>query len=162
MKATATLTNAAQPKSVADDGYAPISCAAYAREEEIKKGMDGAQVTGAASSYARKYALNGLFCIDDTKDADTMDNRQETPQKKETPKAPTPPAAPSPAPKAKPTLTKVFESLTAATDLKNLMTLYSRTKAYTWSEKEQKEIDECFKNVEKKFQPAAVPVPKAA
>lgn len=44
---------------------------AYAREEENKKGMDGAQVTGTASSYARKYALNGLFCIDDTKDADT-------------------------------------------------------------------------------------------
>ena len=44
---------------------------AYAREEEQKKGMDGSQVTGASSSYARKYALNGLFCIDDTKDADT-------------------------------------------------------------------------------------------
>lgn len=43
---------------------------AFAREEESKKGMDGSQVTGAASSYARKYALNGLFCIDDTKDAD--------------------------------------------------------------------------------------------
>lgn len=44
---------------------------AYAREEESKKGMDGSQVTGATSSYARKYALNGLFCIDDSKDADT-------------------------------------------------------------------------------------------
>jgi hypothetical protein len=44
---------------------------ASAREEAEKKGMDGSQVTGAASSYARKYALNGLFCIDDTKDADT-------------------------------------------------------------------------------------------
>ena len=44
--------------------------AAYAREEENKKGMDGSQVTGAASSYARKYALNGLFAIDDTKDSD--------------------------------------------------------------------------------------------
>ena len=42
-----------------------------AREDESKKGMDGAQVTGTSSSYARKYALNGLFCIDDTKDADT-------------------------------------------------------------------------------------------
>ena len=42
----------------------------WAREEETKKGMDGAQITGAASSYARKYALNGLFAIDDTKDAD--------------------------------------------------------------------------------------------
>ena len=41
---------------------------AYAREEESKKGMDGSQVTGASSSYARKYALNGMFCIDDNKD----------------------------------------------------------------------------------------------
>lgn len=49
-----------------------IDCVAYAREEETKKGMDGSQITGAASSYARKYALNGMFCIDDTKDADTM------------------------------------------------------------------------------------------
>ena len=47
---------------------------AYAREAENKKGMDDAQVTGAASSYARKYALNGLFLIDDTRDADTQDN----------------------------------------------------------------------------------------
>ena len=44
--------------------------AAYAREPEIKKGMDASQITGTASSYARKYALNGLFCIDDTKDSD--------------------------------------------------------------------------------------------
>lgn len=49
-----------------------IDSVAYAREEETKKGMDGSQITGAASSYARKYALNGMFCIDDTKDADTM------------------------------------------------------------------------------------------
>lgn len=47
---------------------------AFAREAENKKGMDEAQITGAASSYARKYALNGLFLIDDTKDADTQDN----------------------------------------------------------------------------------------
>lgn len=48
-----------------------VDVSAYAREDENKKGMDGAQITGAASSYARKYALNGLFAIDDTKDADT-------------------------------------------------------------------------------------------
>lgn len=57
---------------------------AYAREEETKKGMDGSQVTGASSSYARKYALNGLFDIDDTKDSDTTN----THGKDETPKAP--------------------------------------------------------------------------
>lgn len=49
---------------------------AYARESEDKKGMDSAQITGASSSYARKYALNGLFLIDDTKDSDSQDNRQ--------------------------------------------------------------------------------------
>lgn len=48
-----------------------ITNTAYAREEETKKGMDGSQITGTASSYARKYCLNGLFLIDDTKDADT-------------------------------------------------------------------------------------------
>lgn len=48
-----------------------IVTVAYAREEESKKGMDSSQVTGAASSYARKYALNGLFCIDDNKDSDS-------------------------------------------------------------------------------------------
>lgn len=47
-----------------------IEVTAFAREEETKKGMDASQVTGAASSYARKYALNGLFCIDDNKDSD--------------------------------------------------------------------------------------------
>jgi hypothetical protein len=58
---------------------------AYAREAETKKGMDVAQITGATSSYARKYALNGLFLIDDNKDADSQDNRGEG--KTETPKA---------------------------------------------------------------------------
>lgn len=48
-----------------------ISVTGRAREESEKKGMDGSQVTGAASSYARKYALNGLFCIDDSKDSDS-------------------------------------------------------------------------------------------
>ena len=48
-----------------------IENSAYAREEEVKKGCDGSQITGASSSYARKYALNGMFLIDDTKDSDT-------------------------------------------------------------------------------------------
>lgn len=54
-----------------------LEVTAYAREAEIKKGMDEAQITGSASSYARKYSLNGLFLIDDTKDADTQDNRPQ-------------------------------------------------------------------------------------
>ena len=62
-----------------------ITITACAREEESKKGMDGSQVTGASSSYARKYALNGLFAIDDTKDSDATNThgKEETPTKKE-------------------------------------------------------------------------------
>lgn len=59
------------------DGKESISTSAYARESLDKKGMDASQVTGATSSYARKYALNGLLAIDDTKDADTMDNSKK-------------------------------------------------------------------------------------
>lgn len=54
-----------------------IESVAYAREPLNKKGMDESQITAATSSYARKYALNGLLLIDDNKDADSMDNRQE-------------------------------------------------------------------------------------
>lgn len=54
-----------------------IENTAYARESETKKGMDDSQITGTASSYARKYALNGLFCIDDTKDADTNEFKEQ-------------------------------------------------------------------------------------
>lgn len=57
---------------------ASIEANAYAREEENKKGMDGSQITGTASSYARKYAMNGLFNIDDTKDADTDEYQKQT------------------------------------------------------------------------------------
>ena len=66
IKSTATLT----------DGESSITNSAFARESLTKKGMDDSQITGTASSYARKYALNGLFLIDDTKDADSMDNSQ--------------------------------------------------------------------------------------
>lgn len=54
-----------------------IHATAFAREAENKKGMDEAQVTGTTSSYARKYALNGLFCIDDNKDPDTDENAKQ-------------------------------------------------------------------------------------
>ena len=62
-------------RDVDSDGF--VENVAFAREEAEKKGMDGSQVTGAASSYARKYALNGLLLIDDTKDADTDENQNE-------------------------------------------------------------------------------------
>ena len=57
-----------------------VEVTAYAREEENKKGMDGSQITGTASSYARKYALNGLLCIDDTKDADATNTHDDKPK----------------------------------------------------------------------------------
>lgn len=73
IRAIAKLIDTEKPY-VEDDEICAINCitnSAYAREEENKKGMDGSQITGASSSYARKYALNGLFLIDDVKDSDT-------------------------------------------------------------------------------------------
>lgn len=64
-------------------GDEKIQTTAFAREDESKKGMDGSQVTGASSSYARKYALNGLFLIDDTKDADTDEFKEQSKNKQE-------------------------------------------------------------------------------
>ncbi|EME1045322.1 ERF family protein [Salmonella enterica] len=85
VKATATIT----------DGENSHSASAIAREEENKKGMDAAQVTGATSSYARKYCLNGLFGIDDSKDADTDEHKQQqnaapAKQAKSSPSSPAP------------------------------------------------------------------------
>jgi hypothetical protein len=79
VKATAVLTDCENENSF-------IHNTAFAREDDSKKGMDGSQITGASSSYARKYALNGLFAIDDTKDADTDENAKQqgkTEQKQE-------------------------------------------------------------------------------
>ena len=67
VKATATIK----------DGKEIEVVSAFARESESKKGMDDSQITGTASSYARKYALNGLFLIDDTKDADTDESKNQ-------------------------------------------------------------------------------------
>ena len=77
IKAVVTLT----------DGEDSISVTAYAREDEIKKGMDGCQITGACSSYARKYALNALLMIDDSKDSDDDSLSPRNPANQEKPKA---------------------------------------------------------------------------
>ena len=68
IKATCTL--------LTDDGIV-YECYGWAREEEDKKGMDQSQITGAASSYARKYALNGMFLIDDSVDSDQTNNHEK-------------------------------------------------------------------------------------
>lgn len=99
VKATATLKSEQES----------ISVPAYAREEEAKKGYDCAQITGAASSYARKYALNGLLCIDDARDPDNDDNTD-----KEQPKARTKPA--EDAKKSKTDLEQAFEALERCKD----------------------------------------------
>ena len=79
VKATATLASTSS-----EDDYT-INVSGFAREAENKKGMDDAQITGSASSYARKYALNGLFAIDDTKDPDaTNDHGKSAPRKQVT------------------------------------------------------------------------------
>ena len=86
IKATATVT----------DGSETAAVRGYAREAETKKGMDESQITGTASSYARKYALNGLFLIDDTKDADATNDHQKPKAAPRPKQAPKPKAAPQP------------------------------------------------------------------
>ena len=116
VKATATITNS-QGQSV--------SASALAREAQDKKGMDEAQVTGAASSYARKYALGGLFLIDDGQDPDSQDNSGKTAVSAahSAPKAPTPRAA------AKAAEIHAFDLNTAIKDMEKCTDLAS-FKAY--------------------------------
>jgi hypothetical protein len=90
IKATAIIT-------CTEDGSS-VQTTAFAREEAEKKGMDGSQVTGASSSYARKYALNGLLCIDDTADSDTTNVGETKPEKNSGRKPVQKVAEPNPAP----------------------------------------------------------------
>lgn len=80
VKATVSLVDVEKKELIAHTS-------ASAREEETKKGMDGSQITGASSSYARKYALNGLFAIDDTKDSDTTNTHGKEDKKSQKTKA---------------------------------------------------------------------------
>ena len=109
IEATATLLNAGSP-----DGRSFVSCKGYAREAEIKKGMDEAQITGSASSYARKYAANGLFAIDDTKDPDSTNThgKGEAPENP-APKQSAPPTKKEPEAK-KPLTPDVMEKMKGA------------------------------------------------
>jgi len=94
--------------------------AAYAREEETKKGMDAAQITGSASSYARKYALNGLFCIDDTKDPDATNKHGKEEKEQAISKAE---KKPTPAEEFD-TIIKQINSATTAAQLKSIYNSY--------------------------------------
>jgi len=90
IKSSATLVNNEKPEET-------ITASAFARETDIKKGMDSAQITGAASSYARKYALSGLLLLDDNQDADAQQPEQPQPQKPAPKKPNKPKEEPKPA-----------------------------------------------------------------
>lgn len=100
---------------------------AFAREPLSKKGQDESQVTGAASSYARKYALNGLFCIDDTKDADALNISKDY-------AAPARPA-PQVAQASQGALEEAFRQIQAATDTNQLLAIWN---AYPQLQKDAK------------------------
>lgn len=107
VKATAILSNGEESAVVT----------AFARESFDKKGMDDSQITGASSSYARKYALNGLFAIDDTKDADSMDNTDHK-------------TAPKPVAKSHTDVNEIFETaIQAIKTAKDMALLESHFKA---------------------------------
>ena len=110
----------ATAKFKSEDGVVEVS--AMAREEESKKGMDGSQVSGAASSYARKYCLNGLFLIDDTKDADS-----EAPKRTEAEILSKISFA-----KSKADLTAIWQTLSDA-DKSNVITEAFKSKALTYA-----------------------------
>lgn len=112
VKATATITTVEPGEG--------ISVSAFAREPEDKKGSDASQITGAASSYARKYALNGLFCIDDTKDADATNDHGKG--------------------KQKPAMEVVEKSLADAKTEEEILTIDERLAAYDWTAAESKKI----------------------
>lgn len=107
IKATATLKS----------GDETCENTAWAREEESKKGMDASQVTGATSSYARKYALNGLFCIDDSKDADTDEyhNQQQN----------APQSAPAPQPIPQDVVNKAMTAIANAKTIDELKAIFN-------------------------------------
>ena len=123
IKATATIYDAENPSLM------PLGVEAYAREAETKKGMDDAQITGATSSYARKYALNGLFLLDDTQDVDTEAYQKAERSAQNAPKVqgnkttPKPKAKPQEAPQAvaEPTPAGAPETDKARTDLREYL-----------------------------------------
>ena len=111
IKATVTLYDAeiGVSQNVGMVSNSTVTVSAYAREADQKKGMDEAQVTGSASSYARKYALNGLYAIDDTKDADTDEYQSAQQQQTE--------RKPQPKKKAQPKKSEAHKAIEAAFNL---------------------------------------------
>lgn len=119
VKATATLT----------DGERSLPNQAFAREPEERAKMDGSQVTGSASSYARKYALNGLFAIDDTKDADALNNGQDAANGKDFDKGKAKATAPAPKIPA-PDKAAVIAAVYAAQTEEEVVAIYKKNSYY--------------------------------
>ena len=118
IKATATVTSI-------EDGSS-VSTTAFAREEEEKKGMDGSQVTGASSSYARKYALNGLLCIDDTADSDTTNVGDSKPEKTSARKPGPKKVQAAPAPEKNSAAPDMSNLMPGGPDYKKVVSLYAK------------------------------------
>ena len=116
VKATAHLTSV-------NGGNTQVT--AFAREEETKKGMDASQITGSASSYARKYALNGLFCIDDTRDADAT-NKHDQPEKE------------------KGDMDRVKKQIATCNNLNGINTLAESASRMEWTKEERAELKQMF------------------
>lgn len=118
IKATATITST-------EDGTS-VQTTAFAREEEEKKGMDGSQVTGASSSYARKYALNGLLCIDDTADSDTTNVGESKPEKSSGKKAGPKKVQAAPAPQENSGVPDMSNLMPGGPDYRKVVSLYAK------------------------------------
>ncbi|EHC4099734.1 ERF family protein [Escherichia coli] len=127
VKATATLS----------DGEDAVCVTAYAREEESKRGMDASQLTGATSSYARKYALNGLFCIDDAKDPDTDAYAKQTGQQPRQQKAPPKQQQKAP-PNPDEVLSRFCDAAAKAPDAKALRDIFAKCWKLLPGESEQR------------------------
>jgi hypothetical protein len=125
------------------------STKAYAREPLSKKGMDEAQVTGATSSYARKYAVNGLLAIDDTKDPDTQDNSKAVSDKQvkqpDTQKVTNQKKQPPP-PIKQPTADEIYDLIWTKNTVKELMALYKEKKLIIngWPEEDKTRVMNAF------------------
>ena len=125
------------------NGELEYNSTGFAREEETKKGMDGSQITGAASSYARKYALNGLFAIDDTKDSDATNDHGKSQESK--PQAKASATAPS---QFDEEFKILINNVKMAEDLEKLKSIWD---ILTDDAKANKEIQQLFKHRKLEF-----------
>jgi hypothetical protein len=125
------------------NGELEYNSTGFAREEETKKGMDGSQITGAASSYARKYALNGLFAIDDTKDSDATNDHGKSQESKPQAKA----SAPAPL-EFDIEFGYLMEQVKKATNNNQLMAIWN---TLSTDAKVNKEIVQLFKHRKSEF-----------